>query len=94
MNSHETGFNRSVCRGDYVILATGAIGTAQDDYAAGYTGAVAITIDGQSMIELATSLTLPDTVMQGEVEDSAEPFERAANQLETGSKEPGRRLQD
>ncbi len=94
MNSHETGFKRPVHRGDYVILATGAIGTAQDEYAAGYVGEVAITIDGQSMTELATSLTLPDANSLGEVEDTAEPFERSANQLGTGNKEPGRRLQD
>ncbi|MEO6913556.1 MAG: hypothetical protein ABI182_05990 [Candidatus Baltobacteraceae bacterium] len=93
MHSNEDGLSRPVRRGDYLILATGAMGTAQEAYPAGYTGLVSLTIDGQLMTELAASLTLPEMKVHSGGDDS-EVFEQSHSASDSAIREPGHRMQD
>lgn len=55
-----SGLKRALTEGDAVILASGATATVRRSYSAGYSGDVAILLDGAEENERASALTLPD----------------------------------
>jgi len=57
---NDRGLKRALNPGDEVILSTGATATARGSYPEGYTGEVAVLLDGVDETERADALTLPD----------------------------------
>ena len=54
------GLKRALTVDDEVILSTGATATVRGSYPPGYSGDVAILLDGVEEFERASGLTLPD----------------------------------
>jgi len=69
MTDNSAGLPRALTAGDYVILSTGAIATVRGDYPVGYSGDVAIMLDGAEELERVDGLTLPGKIAEPHDED-------------------------
>lgn len=95
MDENAKGLPAAVRAGDEVILSTGAVARATGDYEAGYSGLVALALDGQEMSERAESITLhasgaPNTGSQ----DSPSPEASPAGEENDGIRESSKRMRD
>ena len=88
---NDGGLKRALNPGDEVILSTGATATSRGSYPQGYTGEVAILLDGTEETERADGLTLPDkTPFEIPPFDSEGPSSVAFGE----TRAPSRRMQD
>jgi hypothetical protein len=58
MQEERAGLKRSLNAGDSVILSSGATATVRESYPAGYSGLVAILLEGVEENESSESLTI------------------------------------
>ena len=88
----KTGLSRALKQGDAVILSSGANATVRRSYPAGYSGEVAILLDGAEEHEQADTLVLPDTASPVAPAGLGDPI---LAQSDTGeNRAPSRRMGD